>query len=57
MKLVKREKVNAEQSKTLQNSNIVIDIKSAIIEHPKTSHKLSKTLKQAEKVSHTKGAL
>ena len=32
-----------------KNTNIV-DIKSVIIEHPKTSHKLSKTIKQAEKV-------
>ena len=28
----------------------IVDIKSAIIDHPKTSHKLSKTVKQAEKV-------
>ena len=28
-----------------------VDIKSVIAEHPKTSHKLSKTIRQAEKVS------
>ena len=33
-----------------ENLNIV-DIKLAIIEHPKTSHKLSKTIRQVEKVS------
>ena len=27
-----------------------VDIKSVITEHPKTSHKLSKTVRQAEKV-------
>ena len=37
------------QPKTLENPNIV-DIKSVIIAHPKTLHKLSKTIKQAEKV-------
>ena len=37
------------QSKQFENWNI-IDIKSVIIEHPKTSHKLSKTIRQAEKV-------
>ena len=29
----------------------MFDIKSAIIDHPKTSHKLSKTIRQAENVS------
>ena len=28
-----------------------VDIKSVIAEHPKTSHKLSKTIRQTEKVS------
>ena len=37
------------QPKTFENSNIV-DTKSVITEHPKTSHKLSKTIRQAEKV-------
>ena len=36
--------------KTFENPNIV-NIKSVIIEHPKTSHKLSKTIRQTEKVS------
>ena len=35
------------QPKAFENPNIV-DIKSVITEHPKTSHKLSKTMKQAE---------
>ena len=34
----------------MENPNIA-DTKSVIIEHPKTSHKLSKTVRQAEKVS------
>ena len=37
------------QLKTFENPNIV-DIKLVIIEHPKTSHKLSKTIRQCEKV-------
>ena len=36
-------------SKTFENPNIV-NIKSVITEHPKTSHELSKTITQAEKV-------
>ena len=38
-----------QQLKAIENPNNV-DIKSIIIEHPKTSHKLSKTISQAEKV-------
>ena len=37
------------QSKTFENPNIV-DTKSVITKHLKTSHKLSKTIRQAEKV-------
>ena len=37
------------QSKTFENPNIV-DIKSVITQHPKTSHQLSKTIRQAQKV-------
>ena len=44
-----------QQQKSLENSNIV-DVKSASIEYPKTSHKLSKTTWQAEKVSQVSGA-
>ena len=44
-----------QQQKSLENSNIV-GIKSASIEYPKTSHKLSKTTWQAEKVSQVSGA-
>ena len=39
----------------MKNSKIA-DIKSSIKEHPKTSHKLSKTIKQAENVSQVGGA-
>ena len=38
-----------KQPKTFENLNIV-DIKLVIIEHPKTSYKLSNTIRQAEKV-------
>ena len=48
-KSVKQSKITIQQPKTFENSNIV-DVKSVIIEHPKT-HKLSKTTRQAEKVS------
>ena len=49
-KSVKESKIMTQQPKTFENSNI-FDIWSVIIEHPKTSHKLSKTIRQAEKVS------
>ena len=42
-KSVKQSKVIPYQPKTFENPNTV-DIKSIIIEHPKTSHKLSKTI-------------
>ena len=47
--MVKQSEIITYQSKTFENPNI-IDIKSIIREHPKTSHKLFKTIKQAEKV-------
>ena len=37
------------QPKTFENPNIV-DIKSVIAEHPKTSYKLCKTIKKGENV-------
>ena len=39
---VKQSEIITYQPKTLENPNIV-DVKSVITEHPKTSHKLSKT--------------
>ena len=45
-KLVKQTKKVFEQPRAIENSNTV-DIKSAIIEHLKTSNEFSKTLKQA----------
>ena len=48
-KWVKQPKIIAYQPKTVENPNIV-DIKSIITEHPKTSHKSSKTIRQAKKV-------
>ena len=46
-KSVKQSEITTYQPKTFENPNIV-DIKSVITEHPKTSHKLSKTIRQAE---------
>ena len=46
-KLVKLSKVITQQLKAIENPNIV-DIKSVIIEHPKTSHKLYKTMKVSQ---------
>ena len=44
---VKQLKTITQQPKTFQKPNIV-DIKSVIIEYPKTSYKLSKTIIQTE---------
>ena len=54
-KIGKPSKLITQQSKTLEKPDIA-DIKSVITEHPKTSHKLSKTIRQAEKVSQVSGA-
>ena len=48
-KLVNQSKIITYQPKTFEIPNIV-DIKSVITEHPKTSYKLSKTTRQAKKV-------
>ena len=48
--MVKRSKIITYQLKTMENPDIV-DIKSVIIEHLKSLHKLSKTIRQAAKVS------
>ena len=45
---IKKENTKSVKQKTFENPNIV-HIKSIITKHPKTSHKLSKTIKQAEK--------
>ena len=56
---IKKGKKN-KVSKTIRNNYLstkkfwkpnIVDIKSSITEHSKTSHKLSKTIRQAEKVS------
>ena len=46
----KQSKTITQQRNSFENSNIV-DIKSVITEHPKTSNKSSKTIRQVEKVS------
>ena len=48
-KSVKESEIITYQPKTFENPNFV-EIKSIITEHPKTSHKLSKTIRQPEKV-------
>ena len=45
-KSVKQSEIITDQRKTFDT----VDIKSIITEHPKSSHKLSKTIRQAEKV-------
>ena len=47
-KSIKQTKIITYQPKTFEKPNPV-DIKSVITEHPKTSHKLSKTLREVEK--------
>ena len=48
-KTVKQSEIITSLPKTFENPNTV-DIKSVVTEHPKTSHKLSKTVRQAKKV-------
>ena len=47
-KLLKQSEIITYQPKAFENPNIV-DLKSVITQHPKTSHKLSKTTVQDEK--------
>ena len=47
--IIKQSEIITYQPKTFEKPNIV-DIKSVITEHRKTSHKLSKTIRQAAKV-------
>ena len=49
-KSVKQSEIFTYRPKTFENPNIV-DRKSVITKHPKTSHKLSKTIGQTGKVS------
>ena len=48
-KSVKQSEIITYKPRTFQNPNIV-DTKSFITEHPKTLHKLSKTIRETEKV-------
>ena len=48
-KSVKQSEIIIYQSKSFENSDMV-GIKSVVTEYPKTSHKLSKTIRQIEKV-------
>ena len=53
--LVKWSKISTQQPKTIENPNIG-GTKSVIIEHLKTSHKLSKAIRQGQEVSQERGA-
>ena len=46
---MKRSKVIVQQPKTIEDPNTV-DIKSVIVTHPKTSHRLFKTVKNVQRV-------
>ena len=48
-KSLKQSNITAHQPKSFEKPNIA-DIKSVITEHPKSLYKLSKTIRQAEKV-------
>ena len=52
--LLSDQKIITQQLKTVEKQNI-IGIKSVTIEHPIASRKLSKTIKQAKKVSQAGG--
>ena len=49
-RLVKRSKIITQQPRSLESPK-TISIKLVLIEHPKTSYKLSKTIRQGKKVS------
>ena len=49
-KFVKQSNIITQQLNAIENLNN-FDVESVTIEHPKTSHKLSKTIRQAEMVS------
>ena len=51
--LVKQVKIISQRLKAIENPNDIVYIKSVIIEYPKTSHKLSKTIRQDENVSNS----
>ena len=51
--LVKQVKIISQGLKAIENPNDIVYIKSVIIEYPKTSHKLSKTIRQDENFSNS----
>ena len=51
----KRTKRITQQSKPIESPNIIV-LKSVTIDHPKTSHKLSKTITWGKKISAVVGA-
>ena len=52
LKICETSEVIAYQPKAFEESNIA-DTKSDIIEHPITSHKLTKTIRMGEKVDYS----
>ena len=55
-KSVKQSEIITYQPKAFENSYIV-DVKSVITEHLKTSHKLSNTIRQTEKLGSNRSLL
>ena len=53
---VKQSKIITQEPKVFENSDIV-DIKSFTTEHPKTSHKLLKTINQTESFTKCNSSL
>ena len=53
--MAKQSKTITHQLKTIDNPNVG-KVKSAILEHPKTSHKFSKAIRQTKKFSQVGGA-
>ena len=51
--LVKQVKIISQGLKAIENPNDIVYIKSVITEYPKTSHKLSKTIRQDENFSNS----
>ena len=53
--MIKNNCSTTKKKKKKENPKVV-EIKSVFIEHPKTSHKLSKTITQAKKVGAVKNS-
>ena len=52
---MKRSKIITQQPRLIENSTI-IDLKSITMEHPNTSHKLCKLIRQPKKIASSKNS-